>query len=162
TDKDRADAHFALGLGVDWLALSFVRRPWDVTDLQGLIKDAGHNTPVIAKIEKPEAIDALDEILEAADGLMVARGDLGVEVAPEVEGWQWLEGAFRSITAQDEAEHAGPIPLRLAVARAMAQLSRDLQVRAVAVRTRNGISAAAVSSARPAAPVVALTMSHEV
>jgi pyruvate kinase len=83
TDKDREDARFALDLGVDFLALSFVRRPRDVTDLKALIASAGAVTPVIAKIEKPEALDAIDEILEAADGLMVARGDLGVELAPE-------------------------------------------------------------------------------
>ena len=71
TDKDREDAQFALDLGVDYLALSFVRRPEDVADLQTLIRDAGHDTPIIAKIEKPEALDAIDEILERrrwADG----------------------------------------------------------------------------------------------
>ena len=83
TDKDRDDARFALDLGVDFLALSFVRRPSDVEDLKRLIESVGAKTPVIAKIEKPEALDAIEEILEAADGLMVARGDLGVELAPE-------------------------------------------------------------------------------
>ena len=83
TDKDRDDARFALELGVDYLALSFVRRPADVDDLRQLIADAGYATPIIAKIEKPEALDAIDEILDAADGLMVARGDLGVELEPE-------------------------------------------------------------------------------
>jgi pyruvate kinase len=237
TDKDRADARFALDLGVDYLALSFVRRPADVEDLRALIKEAGRPTPVIAKIEKPEALDALDEILNAADGLMVARGDLGVELPPEAvpivqqdlvtrarqknkpviiatqmlesmverprpsrakvadvshavfsgadavmlsaetatgaypvravemmdrvarqsEDWQRLEGAFRSIT-EHEKEHAAPLPLRLAVARSTAQLSRDLQVRAVVVRTLEGLSAEVVSATRPAAPVVALTV----
>jgi pyruvate kinase len=74
-----------------------------------------------------------------------------------VEGWQWVEGAFRSITDR-EKELPPPLPLREAVARSTAQLSRDLQVRAVAVRTREGTSAAVVSATRPAAPVVALTM----
>ncbi len=207
TDKDREDARFALDLGVDFLALSFVRDPRDVVELKELIASAGANTPVIAKIEKPEALDAIDEILDAADGLMVARGDLGVELAPEavpivqqdlvrrarlknkpiivatqmlesmiehprptraevsdvshavfagadavmlsaetasgaypvkavemmdrvarqVEGWQWIEGAFRSIT-EGERERPAPLPLREAVARSTAQLSRNLQV----------------------------------
>src|SRR5438874_4343352 len=83
TDKDRDDAHFALGIGVDWLALSFVRRASDVEDLQRLITSTGQATPVIAKIEKPEALACIDEILDAAGGIMVARGDLGVELPPE-------------------------------------------------------------------------------
>jgi pyruvate kinase len=237
TDKDREDARFALDLGVDFLALSFVRRPCDITDLKALIASAGAATPVIAKIEKPEALDAIDEILEVADGLMVARGDLGVELAPEavpivqhdlvercrrknkpiivatqmlesmiehprptraevsdvshavfagadavmlsaetavgayplkavemmdrvarqVEGWQWIEGGFRSIT-QGERERPAPLPLREAVARSTAQLSRDLRVRAVAVRTKHGTSAQVVAATRPAAPILALTM----
>jgi pyruvate kinase len=241
TDKDREDAHFALELGVDFLALSFVRRPADVADLKSLIKAAGAATPVIAKIEKPEALDAIDEILDAADGLMVARGDLGVELAPEavpivqhdlversrrrhkpiivatqmlesmvehprptraevsdvshavfagadavmlsaetasgaypikavemmdrvarqVEGWQWIEGAFRSLT-EGERELPTPLPLREAVARSFAQLSRDLQVRAVVVRTQHGTSADVVAATRPAAPILALTMDPRV
>jgi pyruvate kinase len=241
TDKDREDALFALDLGVDFLALSFVRRPRDVADLRALISSTGVATPIIAKIEKPEALDAIDEILEAADGLMVARGDLGVELAPEavpivqhdlierarrrnkpiivatqmlesmiehprptraevsdvshavfagadavmlsaetaagaypvkavemmdrvarqVEGWQWIEGAFRSLT-EGERERPAPLPLREAVARSTAQLSRDLQVRAVVVRTRHGTSAQVVSATRPAAPIVALTMDPRV
>jgi pyruvate kinase len=83
TDKDRADAEFAIKLGVDFLALSFVRRPWDITELKRLIESHGIIVPIIAKIEKPEAIDCLDEIVAEADGLMVARGDLGVEMPPE-------------------------------------------------------------------------------
>jgi pyruvate kinase len=236
TDKDRDDALFALKAGVDFLALSFVRRPWDVSDLKQVIASAGKSVPVIAKIEKPEAMDCIDEILDEADGLMVARGDLGVEMPPEavpivqreliekarlaskpvivatqmlesmitnprptraevsdvstavflgadavmlsaetaagdypvaavqmmdrvarqVEGWQWLDGAFRSIT-ENEAELPCPLPMRLAVARSTAQLSRDLRVRSIFVRTRSGTSAAFVSCTRPAAPVVALT-----
>jgi pyruvate kinase len=241
TDKDREDARFALELGVDFLALSFVRRPSDVADLKDLIASTGATTPVIAKIEKPEALDAIDEILEASDGLMVARGDLGVELAPEavpivqhdlvrrareqnkpiivatqmlesmiehprptraevsdvshavfagadavmlsaetasgaypvkavemmdrvarqVEGWQWIEGAFRSIT-EGESQRPVPLPLRIAVARSTAQLSRDLQVRAVVVRTKHGISATVVAATRPAAPIIALTMDPRV
>jgi pyruvate kinase len=241
TDKDREDARFALDLGVDFLALSFVRRPHDVADLKELIAAAGATTPVIAKIEKPEALDALDEILEAADGLMVARGDLGVELAPEavpivqhdlvrrarernkpiivatqmlesmiehprptraevsdvshavfagadavmlsaetasgsypvkavemmdrvarqVEGWQWIEGGFRSIT-EGERERPAPLPLRIAVARSTAQLSRDLRVRAIVVRTKHGTSADVVAATRPAAPIIALTMDPRV
>ncbi len=237
TDKDREDAHFALDLGVDFLALSFVRHPRDVADLKALVGAAGATTPIIAKIEKPEALDAIDEILDAADGLMVARGDLGVELAPEavpivqhdlvqrarhchkpiivatqmlesmiehprptraevsdvshavfagadavmlsaetasgaypikavemmdrvarqVEGWQWIEGAFRSIT-EGERERPAPLPLREAVARSTAQLSRDLRVRAVVVRTQHGTSAEVVAATRPSAPILALTM----
>jgi pyruvate kinase len=236
TDKDREDACFALGLGVDFLALSFVRRPEDIADLRALIQAQGQTTPIIAKIEKPEALDAIDEILELSDGIMVARGDLGVELAAEkvpivqqqivawarkkcrpvivatqmlesmvqnprptraevsdvstavfsgadavmlsaetasgafpvkavqmmdrvarqVEGWQSVEGSFGSLT-EEEREQGGTLSLRHAVARSTAQLSRDLKVKAVVVRSRGGVSATVVSATRPAAPVVAMT-----
>jgi pyruvate kinase len=80
TAKDTADLEFALRLGVDYVALSFVRSAADVRELQGLIRESGSQARVIAKIEKPEAVDALDDVLAEADGLMVARGDLGVEI----------------------------------------------------------------------------------
>ncbi|HOG16560.1 MAG TPA: pyruvate kinase [Syntrophales bacterium] len=79
TEKDREDLRFARELGVDYLALSFVRTPEDIR----AAKELAGGTPVIAKIEKPEAVARLEEILEAADGAMVARGDLGVEAGPE-------------------------------------------------------------------------------
>lgn len=237
TEKDRDDARFALGLGVDFLALSFVRRPADVEDLKRLIAGQQQDTPVIAKIEKPEALTAIEDILDAADGIMVARGDLGVELNPEVvpiaqqdlvtrarrkskpvivatqmlesmieharptraevsdvstavfsgadavmlsaetsvgafpveavrmmdrvarqvEGWQWTEGAFRALGRAEELPP--PLPARLAVARATAQLSRDLRARAVVVRATTGLSASVVSASRPAAPVLAFATS---
>src|SRR5262245_11530155 len=82
TRKDTDDLEFALSLGVDFVALSFVRSAADVLDLRKLIEDAGSSALVIAKIEKAEAVDALDELLAASDGVMVARGDLGVEIGP--------------------------------------------------------------------------------
>jgi pyruvate kinase len=80
TRKDVEDLEFALSLGVDYVALSFVRSAADLRDLKRIIEQAGSPAHVIAKIEKAEAIDALDEILEATDAVMVARGDLGVEI----------------------------------------------------------------------------------
>jgi pyruvate kinase len=80
TDKDLEDLEFGLALGMDYVALSFVRSPEDVTGLKRHIADAGYDVPVIAKIERPEALSHIDEIVGAADGIMVARGDLGVEV----------------------------------------------------------------------------------
>ena len=80
TAKDRSDAVYCVRGGADCIALSFVRTGKDVMDLKRLLKRLGTDTPVIAKIEKPEALDNLDEILAAADGIMVARGDLGVEL----------------------------------------------------------------------------------
>jgi pyruvate kinase len=81
TAKDKADIAFGQEVGVDYLALSFVRTPEDVLRAKKLVK--GRGTPVIAKIEKPQAVDALDAIAEVADGVMVARGDLGVELPLE-------------------------------------------------------------------------------
>lgn len=83
TDKDRADAKFAMDLGVDYLALSFVRRHEDIEDLRELINAGDHDTPIIAKIEKPEALQDMSNILAATDAIMIARGDLGVELSPE-------------------------------------------------------------------------------
>ena len=83
TAKDRADLAFALKEGVNYVAVSFVRHAEDVVLAKNLIRRAGHDTPVIAKLEKPEAIENLDAILRVADGVMVARGDLGVEMNPE-------------------------------------------------------------------------------
>src|SRR5437868_3220517 len=82
TRKDSADLQFALELGVDFVALSFVRSPADVRDLRALIEQAGSHAHVIAKIEKSEAVDVLDDILSESDAVMVARGDLGVEIGP--------------------------------------------------------------------------------
>src|SRR5437868_6680859 len=84
TRKDLDDLEFAMALDVDFVALSFVRSAADVRDLKDLIKQAGSTANVIAKIEKAEAVDALDAILEDADAIMVARGDLGVEIGPEL------------------------------------------------------------------------------
>ncbi|MGE0384522.1 MAG: pyruvate kinase [Gammaproteobacteria bacterium] len=83
TDKDRADAAFAMQEGVDFLALSFVRRAADIRALRELTAAAGAHPGIIAKIEKPEALENAGEIIAAADGIMVARGDLGVELNPE-------------------------------------------------------------------------------
>jgi len=83
TEKDRKDLEFGLNHGVDAVALSFVRSAADLTMVRQIVDDHGGEMPLIAKLEKPQAIDQLEEILEACDGVMVARGDLGVEMAPE-------------------------------------------------------------------------------
>jgi pyruvate kinase len=84
TEKDIRDAKFAIENDVDWIALSFVRTPKDLEDLQDLIAEhSDHKIPIIAKIEKPEAVENIDKIVAFCDGLMVARGDLGVEVPAE-------------------------------------------------------------------------------
>jgi pyruvate kinase len=81
TKKDIKDAIFAIENDVDWIALSFVRTPKDLQDLKDLIaKHSDHKIPIVAKIEKPEAVENIDKIVINCDGLMVARGDLGVEV----------------------------------------------------------------------------------
>jgi pyruvate kinase len=119
TRKDLDDLEFALTLGVDYVALSFVRSAADLRDLKKIIEDCGSHAHVIAKIEKAEAIDALDEILECTDAVMVARGDLGVEIgAADVPLLQKriiskaLDGGTPVITAtqmlESMIEHAEP------------------------------------------------------
>ncbi len=83
TDKDRNDLEFGIAHGVDMVALSFVRSANDVLEAKRIIGKRSDDLPVIAKLEKPQAIEHLDEILDVADGVMVARGDLGVELPPE-------------------------------------------------------------------------------
>ena len=100
TRKDAADLAFGLSRGVDFVALSFVRRAKDVRDLKARIRRAGKEIPVIAKLEKAQALSHLGEILEASDGVIVARGDLGVETAIEE-----VPGLQKRILR--EADHAG-------------------------------------------------------
>lgn len=83
TDKDRSDIRFAVEHHVDYVALSFVRGAHDIQIARSLLAECGRTVPIIAKIEREEAVTALDEILEQADGVMIARGDLGVEMEPE-------------------------------------------------------------------------------
>jgi len=80
TAKDREDLDFGLSIGVDWIALSFVQRPEDITELREIV---GNRAWIMAKLEKPSAIDSLEAIVASSDGVMVARGDLGVELPPE-------------------------------------------------------------------------------
>lgn len=235
TPKDREDALFVERLGVDYVALSFVRRAADVEQLRGLLSTP---IPIVAKIEKPEALAGIDAILRAADAIMVARGDLGVELPPEsvpivqqqliararaferptivatqmlesmiqnpqptraevsdvstavlsgadavmlsaetaagahpvravammdricheIEAHLWSQGGF----SFPETRGRGATPadvdaLGVGFARATAQLSRELQVRAVVVFTATGNTAATLSASRPAAPLVGVT-----
>ncbi|RJP15660.1 MAG: pyruvate kinase [Candidatus Abyssobacteria bacterium SURF_5] len=83
TRKDKEDITFAAALGVDFFAISFVRQPDDINRLRALLQNLKCATPIIAKIEKPEALDNIDDIISVSDGIMVARGDLGVEMPPE-------------------------------------------------------------------------------
>ena len=84
TEKDKRDVNFGIKNNVDYFALSFVRTADDLKQIKAILKRQGSDIPVIAKIEKPEAIENLEEILDTADGIMVARGDLGVELKPEL------------------------------------------------------------------------------
>lgn len=83
TDKDKKDLEFGIKNNVDYMALSFVRRPEDIIELREILDKAGSKTKIIAKIETPQAVKNIDEIIEKADGLMVARGDLAIEIPAE-------------------------------------------------------------------------------
>ncbi len=237
TDKDKNDARFLLELGVDYLGLSFVRRAKDIGELKSLIDESGATAGIVAKIERPEALQDVNAIVDLADSIMVARGDLGVELPPEKvpiaqrqlvdaaraknkpvivatqmlesmidnprptraevsdvshtvlsgadaimlsgetaagnhpvlavemmnriamqsEAYLWDQGAFGGLDLEDGAEP--PIPFGDAVARATALLSRDLRVRGILAISHSGMSAATMSSARPAAPVVSISSS---
>ncbi len=238
TEKDVRDAEFSLSLGVDFLALSFVRSASDIQDLKKIIRKSGNETSVIAKIEKPEALEQAVEILDAADGIMVARGDLGVELQPEqvpvaqsqlidlarskfkpvIVATQMLESMItnprptraevtdiaHAVTLGTDAvmlsaeTAAGAYPLeavammdRIArqtesylwqsgsygksrdpqpgqatvwdvIANATSTMSQQLSAHAVLVISQSGVSAATMSSARPAAPILAITSREDV
>jgi pyruvate kinase len=234
TDKDRKDAVFALAAGVDFIALSFVRNGDDITALRTIVDAAGSKAGIIAKIEKPEALANSEDIITRADGIMVARGDLGVELNPEqvplaqtqlitrarqlnkpvIVATQMLESMITNarptraevsdvsfavasgadavmlsgesavgrfpvaavqmmdrVARQTEAYywHAGlafpgshvpttvPMLFGDAIADASARLVADLRARAVLVISVHGMTAATISAARPAAPVVAIS-----
>jgi pyruvate kinase len=121
TEKDRSDLAFALDQGVDWIALSFVQRPEDLAEARRLI---GGKAALLAKIEKPAALDRLEGILEMADAVMVARGDLGVELPPEavppaqkriVEMARWLGKPVVVATQMLESMIKSPTPTRAEV-----------------------------------------------
>jgi pyruvate kinase len=238
TEKDYADAQFSIDLGVDFIALSFVRTAADVQELRRVLSMSDSNCEIIAKIEKPEALDNADAILAVSDAIMIARGDLGVELPPEqvpsaqqqlielaqqagkpvIVATQMLESMIKHsrptraevtdvaravesradavmlsaetaagdfpvesvemmdrIARQTEAQlwKSGeyglaskqaqpPIPLWTVIAETTARMSRDLMARGVMVVTRSGRSAEIVSTARPAAPIVAITRSERV
>jgi len=121
SDKDRADLEFMCELGVDWLALSFVQRAADIEEARALVKG---RAAIIAKIEKPAAVDAFDSILAAADGIMVARGDLGVELPVQdlppiqkrlVRGCRTVGKPVIVATQMMESMIASPVPTRAEV-----------------------------------------------
>lgn len=236
TEMDRELARFALDLGVDFLALSFVRRASDLEAVRGIMAEASSPALLIAKIEKPEALEDIEGIIIEADGIMVARGDLGVELKPEkvppvqgqlvemarnfekpvivatqmlesmttsprptraevmdvstavvegadalmlsgetavgahpvkavemmdrvireTEGYLWPR-RFADCMSAGDTNKLPPLALQDAIARATAQLSRDLNVRCIVVYTGTGWTAEKVSAGRPQAPILSAT-----
>ncbi len=157
TKKDRADLDYALKLGVDWIALSFVQRPEDVAEAKALVRG---QAAIMVKLEKPSALDQLDEIVELTDGIMVARGDLGVEMPiQKVPGAQ-----KRIITA---ARKAG-IPVVVATQMLESMIDTPVPTRAevsdVATAVYEGADAVMLSAESAAGdyPVEAVTMMDQI
>jgi len=157
TKKDRKDLDYALKLGVDWIALSFVQRPEDVAEAKALVRG---QAAIMVKLEKPSALNQLDEIVELTDGIMVARGDLGVEMPVEkVPGAQ-----KRIITA---ARNAG-IPVVVATQMLESMIDSPVPTRAevsdVATAVYEGADAVMLSAESAAGdyPVEAVTMMDQI
>ena len=125
TEKDRRDLEFALTLGIDWIGLSFVQRPDDVAAARKII---GGRAAVMAKLEKPAAIACLDEILALSDGVMVARGDLGVELPPE-DVPEHPEAGRPALPRGGQAGDGGDADARIDDLRAGADPSRSIRCR---------------------------------
>jgi len=157
TDKDRKDLDFALSIGVDWIALSFVQRPEDIAEVKKLV--AGRAS-VMAKIEKPAAVDALEDIIDLADGIMVARGDLGVELPV-----QEVPSIQKKIIASARA--AGK-PVVVATQMLESMISSPVPTRAEVTDVANAIydgADAVMLSAESAAgdhPIEAVTMMNDI
>src|SRR5437762_139854 len=141
TRKDHEDLRFGLELGVDWVALSFVQRPEDVAEARRII---GTRAAVLVKLEKPQAIDRLQELIDLADAVMVARGDLGVEMPPEdVPSVQKrIIGACR-------------------LAGKPAQVAHTLSAAAIVTYTTSGSTALRAARERPEVPILCLTSKLE-
>jgi pyruvate kinase len=154
TAKDEADLAFGLAHGVDFVALSFVRRAEDILDVRRRIHRAGWTTPIVAKIEKHEAVTHIDEIIEVSDAVMVARGDLGVEIALET-----VPGVQKTIVRQ--ANIAGkPVIIATQMLRSMVDAPRPTRAEAadVANAVLDGADAVMLSeeTASGAYPVAAV------
>ncbi|MDQ6963058.1 MAG: pyruvate kinase [Mariprofundaceae bacterium] len=236
TQKDKDDVCFALSIGIDMLALSFVSCAQDIVQLKELLAEHGENVPIIAKVERLEALKNSEEIAQEADAIMIARGDLGVEldieqvpvvqkelislakkyakpvivatqmlesmtqhprptraevadvsqsvssgvdaimlsaetasgkhpisavqmmnrIARQAESHAWLHGAFSILERRIDNQSANN-PVSAAVARSTAALSRELSVHAIIVISNTGVTTTTMSSARPAAPIVAIS-----
>lgn len=142
TDKDRDDARFALELGVDFLALSFVRRAEDIRDLEQLMTAAGARAAVIAKIETPQALGNITGIMELSDGIMVARGDLGVELPPQAVP------LVQSQLIDLAREHSKPVIIATQMLESMVTNPRPTraEVSDVALAVRSGADAVMLSA----------------
>ena len=155
TEKDRADLAFALDNHVDWIALSFVQRPEDVAEARRLI--AGRAS-LLAKIEKPAAVERLEGILELADAVMVARGDLGVELPPEEVPplqKQIVEAARRM--GRPVVVASGRVSVKWT--RAASDIVRTVEAAAIVCFTTSGSTARRVARERPIVPLLILTPS---
>jgi len=124
SEKDIEDLRFALGLRVDMVALSFVRSPADIVDVQRVMDEHSTRLPVLAKIEKPQAVDNLDAIVEAFDGIIVARGDLGVEMPLE------RVPLVQKRAVQAAREHAKPVIVATQMLDSMMSASRPTRAEA--------------------------------
>ena len=124
SDKDVEDLRFALNLGVDLVALSFVRSPADIEPVHQIMNEVGRRVPVIAKLEKPEAVDNLEAIIEAFDAVMVARGDLGVELPLEEVP------LVQKRAIQMAREHAKPVIVATQMLESMIENSRPTRAEA--------------------------------
>ncbi len=171
TAKDLKDLEFGIRLGVDYVALSFVQQATDVALARQAIAERGATIPIIAKLEKAEAINALDEIIKEADGVMVARGDLGVELDAEwvpvlqntiiQKAVKMMDRIARVIESSTPTIFGARGPAQegttISLAHAAATIAHDISARAIVVMTRSGLTAQLLSKLRPHAPLIAFT-----
>ncbi len=162
TEKDANDIRFGLENDIDYIAASFVRKPSDVLEIREILEETGNESvQIIPKIENQEGVDNLDDILSVSDGLMVARGDLGVEIPAEQvpialvsEGRKEAKTDIGSLKPSTEGDMAE------AISQSVAYTARSLRVSTIVAATESGHTAKMISKYRPSAKIIALTFSE--
>src|SRR5207249_331816 len=162
TDKDREDLRFGLAHGVDFVAVSFVRSEADIAEVRGSLHELGADVPIVAKLERHEGIVNLPGILRSVAAVMVARGDLGVDVPVEDVARVAVRAEREVLASEAPRRPLHDVGFPEALSDAASQAAHALGAHAIVAFTQSGSAARLISRARPRVPIIALTPFVEV